>query len=297
MKAMISILVLLACGPALGADLSIKAKVTPVQKVVELLGGMLEKGKKEKHDEQVQFAAYKQFCDDTTVEKKRAIEEANERIEVLKADIQKYTADAALLTKEIAGLDEDISVWNGDKKAATNVREIEKTDYDVTHKDYSESVDALERAIAVLKKQAYDRKQASSLVQVTALKDLKLIPAEAKRSLDAFLQQSEEPADEGLAVSAPEANAYDFQSSGIIEMLEKLLDKFIDERTVLEKEEMNSKHAYDMLMQDLTAQIDQATKDRDEKAETKAKKLQAKADAEGDLKDTTTTRDADVKYF
>jgi cell division septum initiation protein DivIVA len=60
---------------------------------------------------------------------------------------------------------------------------------------------------------------------------------------------------------------------------------------------MNSKHAFDMLMQDLTAQIAQATQDRDEKAETKAKKLQAKADAEGDLKDTTTTRDADVKYL
>merc|ERR1719311_1236368 len=92
-------------------------------------------------------------------------------------------------------------------------------------------------------------------------------------------------------------HAYDFQSSGIIEMLEKLLDKFIDERTVLEKEEMNSKHAYDMLMQDLNAQISQATKDRDEKAESKATALQAKADAEGDLKDTTTTRDADVKYL
>merc|ERR1711972_382333 len=39
------------------------------------------------------------------------------------------------------------------------------------------------------------------------------------------------------------------------------------------------------------------TQDRDEKAETKAKKLQAKADAIGDLKDTTTTRDADVKYL
>merc|ERR1712151_1321550 len=92
-------------------------------------------------------------------------------------------------------------------------------------------------------------------------------------------------------------NAYEFQSSGVIEMLEKLLDKFIDERTTLEKEEMNSKHAYDMLMQDLKAQIAQATQDRDEKAETKAKKLQAKADALGDLKDTTTTRDADVKYL
>ena len=31
---------------------------------------MAEKGKKEKHEEQVQFAAYKQFCDDTTEEKK-----------------------------------------------------------------------------------------------------------------------------------------------------------------------------------------------------------------------------------
>merc|ERR1711933_233130 len=150
-----------------------------------------------------------------------------------------------------------------------------------------------------LKKQAYDRKQASSLAQVSALKSLTLIPPEAKKALDLFLMQSssEEPSDEGLAVSAPEANAYEFQSHGIIEMLEKLLDKFVDERTTLEKEEMNSKHAYDMLMQDLTAQIAQAQQDRDEKAETKAKKLQAKADAEGDLAETTATRDADQKYL
>merc|ERR1719169_155112 len=84
---------------------------------------------------------------------------------------------------------------------------------------------------------------------------------------------------------------------GIIEMLEKLLDKFIDERTTLEKEEMNARHAFEMLMQDLKAQIEQATQDKDEKAATKAKKLQAKADAEGDLQDTITTRDADAKYL
>merc|ERR1719327_1583746 len=274
---------------ALLASSANASEVTPVQKVIQLMNGMLEKGKKEKHDEQVQFAAYKQFCDDTTTEKKRAIAEANERIEVLKADIQKYTADAARLTKEIAELDEDISIWNGDIKAATNVREIDKADYDATHKDYSESVDALQRAIAVLKKQSHDRKQASLL----QLKELNLVPPEAKKAIDIFLQQDPE----GLAVSAPEANAYEFQSSGVIEMLEKLLDKFIDERTTLEKEEMNSKHAYDMLMQDLKAQIAQATQDRDEKAETKAKTLQHKADAEGDLKDTTTTRDADSKYL
>merc|ERR1719337_397019 len=257
---------------------------------------MLEKGKKEKHDEQVQFAAYKQFCDDTSVEKKRAIDEANEKIDVLKADIQQYTAKAAQLTKEIAGLDEDISVWEGDIKAATNVRQIEKSDYDALHQDYSESIDALGRAIAVLKKQSHDRKQKASLLQVTALTSLSLIPPEAKRAIDAFVQDNDF-APEGLAVSAPESNAYEFQSSGVIEMLEKLLDKFIDERTVLEKEEMNSKHAYDMLMQDLKAQIGQATQDRDEKSEFKAETLQSKADAKGDLEDTTTTRDADQKYL
>merc|ERR1719296_598526 len=60
---------------------------------------------------------------------------------------------------------------------------------------------------------------------------------------------------------------------------------------------MNSKHAFDMLMQDLTAQITQATADRTDKAETKAKTLQAKADAEADLRDTTATRDADQEYL
>merc|ERR1719326_2463503 len=184
--------------------------------------GMMAKGKEEKHKEEVQFAAYKQFCDDTSVEKTRAIEEAEERVATLKADIQKYTADAALLTKEIAELDEDISIWNGDIKAATKVREIEKADYDALHKDYSESVDALQRAIAVLKKQAHDRKQAS-FVQVSELKSLSLIPAEAKKAIDLFLMQTGVQDPEGLAVSAPEANAYEFQSSGVIEMLEKLL--------------------------------------------------------------------------
>ena len=60
---------------------------------------------------------------------------------------------------------------------------------------------------------------------------------------------------------------------------------------------MNSKHACEMLMQDLKAQIGQATSDRPEKSEAKAKALQHKADCEGDLKDTTTTRAEDKKYL
>lgn len=138
-----------------------KVKVTPVQKVIELLQGMLEKGKKGKHEEQIQYAAYRQFCDDTTVEKQTAVKEGNEMIEMLKADIQQFTADAELLSKEISVHEADIAVVSGDMKAATKAREIEKVDYDKTHQDYSESIDALQRAITFLKKQNVDRPQAA----------------------------------------------------------------------------------------------------------------------------------------
>jgi len=262
--------------------------VTPVQKVIQMMGSMLEKGKQEKHAEQVQFAAYKQFCDDTTVEKKRDIAEANSQIEVLNADIEKFTATAAKLSKEIAGHEKDIADWTGDVNAGDKVRAIEKADFDALHTDYSESVDALQRAIAVLKQQAYDRPQA--LLQ---LKTLKLIPAEAKRAIDAFLQEP----DEGLAVSAPEANSYEFQSSGVIDMLEKLLDKFIAERTTLLKEEANAKHNWAMMKQDLQASLAQANQDKTEKSVAKAAALQSKADATDDLKATTATRDADKAYL
>jgi len=289
-----AILLLAMPGVALGD----RSAVTPVQKVVTLLTEMLQKGQQEKHAEQVQFAAYKQFCDDTTVEKQRSIKAADEAIEMLKADIQKAVADAAALTKEVAQLDADISVWTGDMKAATRVREIERADYQAMHKDYSESVDAIQRAIAVLKKQIYDRKQAkgtAALAEISALKGLRLISEKQRRAIDTFLMQ--DPEATGLSVSAPEANAYEFQSHGIVEMIEKLLDKFIDERTSLEKAEKNAGHAFELLLQDLKAQTEQASTDRGEKAGRKAKRLQEKADAEGDLVDTSTTREEDHKYL
>jgi len=274
------------------------SEVTPIVKVIELLNGMLNKGKEEKHAEQVQFAAYKQFCDDTSVDKKRAIEVATERIGMLKATIEKSTQDAEQLAKEITEHEGDIAAWTGDEKAATKERDLSHADYQELHKDYSESVDALQRAVAYLKDKSRTLPQAS-FAQIKILKEIKdmaLIPAAARKTLDAFLQASQDP-DAALEVTAPEAYAYESRLGPVIEMLEKLLDKFIDERTALEKEEMNSKHAYEMLMQDLEAQVTQAKSDVQEKSIFKAKKLQEKASAEGDLEDTSTTKADDENYL
>ena len=83
-----------------------RAGVTSVQKDIELRNGVVEKGKIGKHEERVQSAAYKQVCDDTPGEKQGAIKEANERIEILQAGIQKYEADAAHRADEIAKHDD-----------------------------------------------------------------------------------------------------------------------------------------------------------------------------------------------
>jgi len=280
----------LVAASAMGTD--VQGSATPVQKVIEMLQGMLEKGKKEKHEEQLQFASYKQWCDDTTVEKQTAIKTANQQLEMLQADIQKFQTDAETLTEEIAKLDEDVSVWSGDQKAATKVRETEKADYQTTHQDYTESIDALAMAMNVLSQQTHDRRQAEAAL--TQVKSVNFIPAESKRIIDVFLAQDP---DAGLSVAAPEANAYEFQSQGIIDMLQKLKDKFQDERTTLEKEEVSSHHAYSMLMQDLQAQSASAEDARGAKATTKSKKLQGAADAKSDLQDTTSTRDDDSKYL
>merc|ERR1719159_2008542 len=128
---------------------------------------MVEKGKKEKQDEQVQFAAFKTFCDNTVSAKQAAIAEATETIDTLTADIEKYESEAADAAKQVASLDADISTWEGDTNAAVKVREIEYTDYTATHKDYSETIAALEMAISTLMKTSgYVKQSAASLTQV-----------------------------------------------------------------------------------------------------------------------------------
>jgi len=260
-------------------------QVTPVQKVITLLNNMVEKGKAEIQAEQVQFSAFKGFCDNTIAAKTAAITETTEEIEVLTADIEKYESDAAEAAREVASLDADISTWEGDVKAAVKVREIEHTDYVATHKDYSETVTALEMAIATLMKTSGDVKQAAA--SLTQLADAPLVPVDTKKVLAALLTTD---------ANAPEANAYEFQSKAIVDMLSKLAGKFDDERTSLEEEETNAVHSFQMLSDDLANSLEVANKAREENAQAKAKALQGAADSKGALQDAVTTRDDDEKY-
>ena len=253
-----------------------RSDVTPVQKVVQLLENMKEKGTKEMQEEQVQYTKFKQFCDMTLAEKEAAIGTAADKIETLEADIEKAASEAERLSKEMAEHAADVEAATAEKEKATAVREKGRADFQMTLQDYSESIDAIGRALKALKEE--DKKTAkTALLQ---LSDAKLLPEEARSVL----------------MQGPAPKTYEFQSGGVITMLEGLQDKFVDERISLEKEEQKKRHSYEMLVQSLKAQLAQSKKEQGEKAQFKAKQLQSKASSEGDLDETKVEKQSDEKY-
>eukprot|EP00933_Yihiella_yeosuensis_P029765 TRINITY_DN233_c1_g1_i3.p1 TRINITY_DN233_c1_g1~~TRINITY_DN233_c1_g1_i3.p1 ORF type:complete len:676 (-),score=234.22 TRINITY_DN233_c1_g1_i3:219-2246(-) len=266
------------------------SNVTPVQKVIQLMEGMTKKGKEEKAAEAAQYAEFNKFCELTLVDKQRAISKALQTEDELAATIEKASSDASRLANEVQGHSSDLGKNKEEQSEATELREKERADFQTTLTDYTESIDAVGRAMKALKEQNFDRAQAKkSFLQLSSSR---LMPKEMLDSLDTLLLETSATS----TGSQPKAAGYKFQSSGVISMLEGLQNKFLDERTELEKTETSKKQAYDLLMQGLKAQEANDEKQKAEKTEFKAKKLQAVGDAKGDLAETKTAREADQKY-
>merc|ERR1719262_254380 len=90
---------------------------------------------------------------------------------------------------------------------------------------------------------------------------------------------------------------YEPKSGEIIAMLEKLKDKFKDEMTTLEREEVAAVAAHDMLVQNLSTQIKEANEAKDSKTVDRATAKSNSEKASADLTDTSATRADDDKYL
>jgi len=271
---------------ALGASVSDAAKITPVQKVLDMMGGMKAKGEKALDDEAKIMATYTEWVDDETTRLGFNIKTANSDIEKLTAFIEKADNDVAQLGKAIGELDELIAQKEGESQAATDLRNSEHAEYTKVSTDLSESVDALGRAIDTMESENVARPQAEMLLQKMA----KTTPA-MRSVLAAFLQ--EKSAD--VSMGGPAVAAYENQSGGIIEMLEGLLKKFKEELSDVEEAETSRVQNYDMNMIQLSDLISHSKSDREAKAETKATRSAESGKAKGDLADTKTALAADEK--
>lgn len=275
---------------------------SPVAKVVSMLNDMLAKGKKEKQDEMVRFAAFKQFCESTAAEKAKNIATAKEEIEQLSATIAKAQADVVELTKYVAGQESDISTWTADFATNNEERAKEKAEFTAAQKEYTDSISAVDRAMGMLKKGGGGSKiaqllQSGSLLSLLQSGDRAQVTRVLQKidPAKALLQEAE---DEGIAIDQPnpQAAAYEGSSGGIIDLVEKLGEKFTEELRALEKAEFNAKSAHAMMQKDLTAQIDMAKMEVGTKTTTKGKTLELEAESKGDLADTEASLAEDTKF-
>merc|ERR1719482_1399036 len=188
----------------------------------------------------------------------------------------------------------DIDEWGSQKAEAEALHAKEKADFLAVQAEYAEAIDAVQRALQVLKSspgQSFAQVKAS-LIQLT-------VSAHSRTIIDAFLKKVQhDPAEVLLQESAVQTpKTYESSSGGIIDMVKDLGAKFKEEKYAIETEFAKKEHASMMVMQDLTDNLERANKEFSMKASTKSQREKDQAEAEGDLADTTASHAEDTTYL
>ncbi|CAJ1447432.1 unnamed protein product [Effrenium voratum] len=254
---------------------------TAVQKVLQMLEEMKVKGAAAMAEEEGQHKEYQAFCASTLAEKRKAVSDGADRAQRLRAEIGKFEASISTLGSELEVHDKEISTAEKDAADSKALREQEEQDFTATQKEYEESVAAMGKAVDLLKAQAG---AGSALPQLAALLESKAVArkAAATSALRRFL--------------APGKEVYDFQSQGILEMLEKLKAKFLEEKAELEAAEEDKKKSHTLVMASLKQQKATAQEAKEDKTQFKSKAAEDLANAKADLQETEATLSEDTKY-
>jgi chromosome segregation ATPase len=153
---------------ALGA-LANAAKVTPVQKVLDMMAEMKAKGEKMMEEEAKTYRDYADYVRGTSLELELEIKQG-------KSDIEKYTGAAAKADSDVAKLSaaikkaqSELAATEAEKAEATEIRNEQHAEYVKLSTDYGESVDALERAIQTMESKNYNVPEAEAFLQKEAV--------------------------------------------------------------------------------------------------------------------------------
>mmetsp|Transcript_45171 Transcript_45171/g.98246 ORF Transcript_45171/g.98246 Transcript_45171/m.98246 type:complete len:726 (+) Transcript_45171:36-2213(+) len=279
-------------------------RLSPVQKVVTLLGDLETKLAKDRKLEEQSFAEFSEFCKGSAKDKEFEIKSAKAYIEDLSATIGKANADVAASSSKIEGLGAAIGTNEGDLKSATEIRKKEQTHFEATQAELADAIDTLDRAINLLEhnmkgsalvQAKVNTKDTNALVSaLSAVVDAAAFSINDRKKLVALAQSvsgssasgMDEDAADAAELGAPAAAVYTAHSEGILDVLEDLREKAESQLSEARKQETSAKHNYEMLKQSLEDQIEADQKDMGEAKAVMSTAAEAKATAEGDLAST-----------
>jgi len=274
---------------------SVQKGASPIDKVINMMNDMMVKAKREKQDEKIRFASFSQFCEDTTVEKKRAIEKGNADIEKAEASVAEADAEAKALAKEIAGHEADVGTWTTDKKNAIELRAEEHRAFEREHAETVANEEATEEAAKTLEEGNTGQAQAA-LLQIGRNPR---ISKNAKKMVSSFLQFDPDASSlvQDTMMGTPEAAAFEGKSGAIIEVVQDLGEKEHDYKKEIEQAEANRLNAHSLQVNSLDGDVKKANMMISQKASIKAQREEDKGSANGDLSDATAARNDDQKYL
>jgi chromosome segregation ATPase len=266
-----------------------------LSKVFELMDELTAKIKAEGEAEAKAYKEYFDWCDDTSKNAQFEIKTATSEKEELEATIGELTSSISASTTKIEELSAAIASDTKELKEATAIREKEVADFEKAEAELVDTVDTLDRAVAILEREMAKSPGSFAQIDTTNTKMLAdalgaVVEAAAfsghdKTKLMALVQSKDE--DDDLDMGAPAAAVYESKSGSIVDVLADMKDKADSELDELRKAEGDAKHNFNMLKQSLDDQIAADSTDLDQEKSSKAEAEEGKATAEGDLVVTT----------
>merc|ERR1719353_2467438 len=205
------------------------------------------------------------------------------------------------LTSSIDELTTTISSSETDLDKATSLRDKEFDDFQASEKELADTVDSLERAMTVLKKNLgflqngrVSEALGASLSGLSKVVEASWVNAHQKSVLTSLMQSHDSDEDEqpqGTTV------AYESSSSGILDTIADMQGKAEESLSSTRKDEMEAAHAYALLKQGLEDEIKVNKKQLGEATLTRSTTEEELHSAETSLTETKETLAADEKYL
>merc|ERR550537_1549370 len=131
---------------------SSSSRLSPVQKVVNMLRDMQKNLQGELEEDEATYHKMSCWCNDNSYEKEEDISAAEAKMKQLNADIEEGTAKSEQLKAEIQKLKDEIAANKEALASAQAVRDKELAEFRKSDTDCSENAQSLKAAITVLSK-------------------------------------------------------------------------------------------------------------------------------------------------
>lgn len=278
---------------------------SPVAKVISMLSDLQSKIIEEGETAQKNYAKYAEWCEDRASNLGYEIKTGDSEVDSLKAGISQDMANVETLQTKVEELAASIATDEADLKAATEIRNMEASDFAAEEKELMETIDMLHRATSILEREMakggaamVQLKNVGSLAQAfSVMVQASLISSSDATKLNSFIQdaqKSKEGADD-LEDGAPSASVYDSHSGDIVQVMEDLSEKAETQLAETRTKETSNLHNFEMLKQSLVDEVKFANSEMGEAKQGIAKSTESKSTGEGDLGVTSKELKEDIK--